>query len=106
MLRVQNLCRHFGGVAAIDDLSFELHAGETLGVIGPNGAGKSTLINLISGALPASSGRIELAGRAVTTLRADARTRLGVGRTHQIPRPFARIGAQCGNRPARQLRPH
>jgi ABC-type branched-subunit amino acid transport system ATPase component len=90
-LRVQNLSRHFGGVAAIDTVSLELKSGETLGVIGPNGAGKSTFINLISGALLPSSGSIDIYGTTVTTLSADARTRLGVGRTHQIPRPFARM---------------
>jgi ABC-type branched-subunit amino acid transport system ATPase component len=94
MLRLQHLTRRFGGVAAIDDLSLHVHSGETLGVIGPNGAGKSTLINLISGALPSTSGSIELSGVPLTALSADARTRLGVGRTHQIPRPFARMSVR------------
>ena len=90
-LRLRGLSRHFGGVAAIDGLDLDVQAGETLGVIGPNGAGKSTLINLISGGCAADSGSIALFGTDITTLRADARTRLGVGRTYQIPRPFARL---------------
>ena len=90
-LRVRALSRHFGGVAAVDGVDLEVRSGEALGVIGPNGAGKSTFINLISGALAPSSGRIELFGEDVTACSADARTRRGIGRTHQIPRPFARM---------------
>ena len=90
-LRVRALSRRFGGVAAIEALDLDVQAGETLGVIGPNGAGKSTLINLISGGCAADSGSIVLFGTDITGLRADARTRLGVGRTYQIPRPFARL---------------
>jgi len=90
-LRVESLSRRFGGVAAVDGVDLEVHAGEALGVIGPNGAGKSTFINLISGALAPSSGRIVLFGEDITTCSADARTRRGIGRTHQIPRPFARM---------------
>jgi ABC-type branched-subunit amino acid transport system ATPase component len=90
-LRVATLSRRFGGVAALDGVDLEVRAGEALGVIGPNGAGKSTFINLISGALAPSSGRIELFGEDITAYSADARTRRGIGRTHQIPRPFARM---------------
>jgi ABC-type branched-subunit amino acid transport system ATPase component len=71
--------------------SISVRTGESLGVIGPNGAGKSTFINLISGALAPSGGRIVLFGEDITTHSADARTRRGIGRTHQIPRPFARM---------------
>jgi branched-chain amino acid transport system ATP-binding protein len=90
-LRVQSLTRRFGGVAAVDGVDLQVRAGETLGVIGPNGAGKSTFINLISGALAPSAGRIVLFGEDITSCSADERTRRGVGRTHQIPRPFARM---------------
>ncbi len=90
-LRVRALSRHFGGVAAVDGVDLEVRSGEALGVIGPNGAGKSTFINLISGSLAPSSGRIELFGEDVTACSTDARTRRGIGRTHQIPRPFARM---------------
>jgi branched-chain amino acid transport system ATP-binding protein len=90
-LRVESLSRRFGGVAAVDGVDLEVRVGEALGVIGPNGAGKSTFINLISGALAPSGGRIVLFGEDITTHSADARTRRGIGRTHQIPRPFARM---------------
>lgn len=90
-LSVTHLTKRFGGVAAVHDVTLELRRGETLGVIGPNGAGKSTFVGLLSGALAASEGRIELFGQDVTSLPAEARTRLGIGRTHQIPRPFARM---------------
>jgi len=93
-LRVRALSRHFGGVAAIDRLDLEVRAGETLGVVGPNGAGKSTFIHLISGSLAPSHGSVELFGQDVSRLPADARTRLGVGRTYQIPRPFARLSVR------------
>jgi branched-chain amino acid transport system ATP-binding protein len=93
-LQVRGLSKHFGGLAAIDALDLDVQAGETLGVIGPNGAGKSTLINLISGACAADAGSIILHGRDITALRADARTRLGIGRTYQIPRPFARMSVR------------
>ncbi|MGC3980475.1 MAG: ATP-binding cassette domain-containing protein [Steroidobacteraceae bacterium] len=90
-LRVTGLTRRFGGVAAVNAVDLQLQRGESLGVIGPNGAGKSTFVGLISGALEASQGRIELFGADITRLPAEARTRLGIGRTHQIPRPFARM---------------
>ena len=93
-LQVRGLCKYFGGVAAIDMLDLTVRAGEALGVIGPNGAGKSTLINLISGALLPDAGSILLHGGEITTLRADARARLGIGRTYQIPRPFARLSVR------------
>ena len=93
-LQVSALSRHFGGVAAVDGLDLEVRRGETLGVIGPNGAGKSTFINLISGALAPSGGRVVLFGEDVTRLPAEERTRRGVGRTHQIPRPFGRMSVR------------
>jgi ABC-type branched-subunit amino acid transport system ATPase component len=93
-LQLHGLTRLFGGVAAVNDVSLQVPAGAALGIIGPNGAGKSTLVGLISGALAPSSGRIELFGHDVTRLPAEARTRLGIGRTHQIPRPFARMSVR------------
>jgi ABC-type branched-subunit amino acid transport system ATPase component len=91
LLEVSGLTRRFGGVAAVDGLDLSVRSGETLGVIGPNGAGKSTLVGLLAGALRPDGGRIVLAGRDVTRLRAPARARLGIGRTHQVPRPFRRM---------------
>jgi branched-chain amino acid transport system ATP-binding protein len=91
LLEIAGLTRRFGGVTAVDGLDLWVGRGETLGVIGPNGAGKSTLVGLISGALRADGGSILLDGTELTRLRAPARARLGIGRTHQVPRPFARM---------------
>jgi ABC-type branched-subunit amino acid transport system ATPase component len=91
LLEIDGLTKRFGGVTAVDRLDLRLGSGETLGVIGPNGAGKSTLVGLLAGALRADGGRILLDGRDVTRLRAPTRARLGIGRTHQVPRPFRRM---------------
>jgi ABC-type branched-subunit amino acid transport system ATPase component len=91
LLNVAGLAKHFGGVKAIDGLDFTIGTNEILGVVGPNGAGKSTLVGLIGGALQPSAGVIALDGRDITGTAANARARLGVGRTYQIPRPFLKM---------------
>jgi branched-chain amino acid transport system ATP-binding protein len=91
LLEIEGLTKRFGGVVAVDGLDLTVASSETLGVIGPNGAGKSTLVGLLSGALRADAGRVLLDGRDLTRLRAPARARLGIGRTHQVPRPFRRM---------------
>ncbi|HKX43608.1 MAG TPA: ATP-binding cassette domain-containing protein, partial [Burkholderiaceae bacterium] len=83
LLRAISLTRRFGGLAAVNGVSLDLRVGEVHAVIGTNGAGKSTLINLLSGELPASSGRIELNGRDITRVPQPRRARLGVGRSYQ-----------------------
>ena len=88
LLSVQGLVKRYGGVIAVQGISLELQAGQVLGVIGPNGAGKSTLVGLLSGALLPSEGRVVYAGLDITGLPAPERARRGIGRTHQIPRPF------------------
>lgn len=88
VLEVAELSKSFGGVRAVDGVTFSVSSGESLGVIGPNGAGKSTFVGLVSGALSATAGTVKLDGTDVTKLDASARTARGVGRTHQIPRPF------------------
>ncbi|RLV50958.1 ABC transporter ATP-binding protein [Nocardioides mangrovicus] len=88
ILEVEHLGRSFGKVSVIEDLSFDLAAGQTLGIVGPNGAGKSTLLNLVGGVLAPSSGRIRFEGQDVTRLRAEVRARRGIGRSFQVPRPF------------------
>ena len=87
-LRAEAVARHFGGLAAVNDVSLECRMGEVHAVIGPNGAGKTTLINLLSGDLPLSSGRIELHGRDVTGLASHQISRLGVGRSYQKTNVF------------------
>ncbi len=91
LLDVQGVSKSFGGVDAVSDVSFHVDPGEILGIIGPNGAGKSTLIGLLSGALAPNAGCIAIAGGQVEGLTPEARARLGIGRTHQIPAPFARM---------------
>ncbi len=91
LLEVERMSKSFGGVHAVRDVSFHVAPGEILGIIGPNGAGKSTLIGLLSGALTPTSGRMVIAGRQVEGLRPEVRARLGIGRTHQVPAPFARM---------------
>jgi branched-chain amino acid transport system ATP-binding protein len=88
MLEVRDLTRNFGGLRAIDALSFIVGKGEFCGVIGPNGAGKTTLLNLVTGYVRPSSGSVILDGRDVTGLRPYRVCRLGIARTFQITRPF------------------
>lgn len=91
MLSVQNLSKHFGGVKAVDALSFEVAEREIHGLIGPNGAGKTTAINLISGILTPTSGKIILDGEEIQNLSADKRAALGIARTFQNLRLFKNL---------------
>ena len=94
LLVLHHVSKHFGGVKALDDVSFEVRQGGLFGVIGPNGAGKSTLLSLISGAQRPSSGEILFEGQRLERLPAYIIARLGIGRAHQIPRPFGRMTVQ------------
>jgi branched-chain amino acid transport system ATP-binding protein len=85
-LRVDGVSKAFSGLIAVNDLSFELGTGEILGLIGPNGSGKTTMINLISGALRPTSGRIMLDNRDIAGLPAHRIARLGIARTFQLVR--------------------
>jgi branched-chain amino acid transport system ATP-binding protein len=91
LLEVRNLNKYFGGVAAIDDLSLDVHEGEIIGLIGPNGAGKTTVFNTISGFFPPTSGKIAFEGRDVARLKADRICRLGLTRTFQATTLFMGI---------------
>jgi len=93
LLKVSNITKTFGGIVAVNNVSFEVHKGETLGFIGPNGAGKSTVVNVLSGYLNADSGEIEMEGRNITKMKPHQRTWLGLSRTYQIPRPFPELTA-------------
>ena len=88
-LRVERVSRSFGGLRAVDDISFDVEAGERLAVLGPNGAGKSTLFNVICGDLLPDSGRVLLNGEDVTSLALHHRVRRGLGRTYQTSSVFA-----------------
>ena len=91
LLKVEHLSRSFGGVRAVQDVSFEVRQGEILGLIGPNGAGKTTLFNLLNGFVRPDAGRVTYDGRDVTALQPNRLCRMGVGRTFQVVRPFARM---------------
>ncbi len=86
LLTVNNATRAFGGLIAVDNVSFDLAPGETVGLIGPNGSGKTTLLNLLSGALPPTSGQFVLDGVDLTGRRADIIARAGIARTFQLVR--------------------
>jgi branched-chain amino acid transport system ATP-binding protein len=88
VLQVSNLRKSFGGIAAVNDVSFEVCKGEILGIIGPNGSGKSTLFNCVLGQLTPNSGEIHIDGRATTGMRPCDLNRLGVSRTFQLLRYF------------------
>ncbi|MBI2218658.1 MAG: ABC transporter ATP-binding protein [Candidatus Rokubacteria bacterium] len=88
LLEVRDVTKRFGGFRALNGVSLDVREGERFGLIGPNGSGKTTLINCISGALRNESGRISFRGCDVTRLPAHQRTRLGIARSFQIPKPF------------------
>ena len=92
-LEVRSLSKHFGGLKAVDDISFAVTAGAVHALIGPNGSGKTTTLNVLSGLYSATAGRVVLAGRDVTTLPPYARTAAGMGRTFQNIRLFRSMSA-------------
>lgn len=94
MMNVHNLSKHFGGLAAVDSLSFELNEGEILAIIGPNGAGKTTTLNLISGLLEPTDGSIKLRGRDLTRLSTAERCHAGLGRAFQVVQPFPEMSVE------------
>ncbi|MFC3181137.1 ABC transporter ATP-binding protein [Cypionkella sinensis] len=91
VLEARNVSKRFGGIAAVDGMSFAVASGEILGLIGPNGAGKTTMFDLLAGSVAASSGEIRLMGQDVTRAPAHRRLAGGMGRTFQIPRPFPEL---------------
>lgn len=101
-LRATKLCKRFGGVQAVSDVSLDARAGEIHAVIGPNGAGKSTLINLLSGDFPVDTGDIHLGTSDIARLRADKRARAGLGRSYQKTTIFQQFTAQENVRLAAQ----
>ena len=93
ILSVDGANKHFGGLAAVRGLSFDVQAGEVVGLMGPNGAGKTTLINVISGEYKPDSGTVTFKGNNITGLPPHRICHLGIGRTYQIPQPFAKLTA-------------
>jgi len=93
LLMVSNIAKHFGGVRAVNGLSFELAKGELLGLIGPNGSGKTTLVNLITGFIKPTTGKITYKSRDITGWPSYKIVRLGVARTFQMVKPFYQLPA-------------
>ncbi len=106
ILRVENVTKRFGGLVALDHVTFSVKQGEILGLIGPNGAGKTTLFNVISGVYKPEEGRVIFKNTDITGWKPHKIAHLGIARTHQIVRPFgdltvlenAMIGALFGKR--------
>jgi branched-chain amino acid transport system ATP-binding protein len=88
LLEIDGLTKRFGGFMALNGVTLHVKPGERFGLIGPNGSGKTTLINCVSGSLYPDGGRILFEGRDITTLPPHRRTRLGIARSFQIPKPF------------------
>ena len=103
LLRTEGLTKHFGGVAAVEDLSFAVEEGEILGLIGPNGSGKTTALNMLSGFLAPEKGRVWLAGEDVTRASTVALARRGLLRMFQMTRIFPRIDKR-GERKKERIR--
>jgi branched-chain amino acid transport system ATP-binding protein len=88
LLDVERLSKRFGGFVALDEIDLSVAAGERIGLIGPNGSGKSTLVNCLCGTLINEAGRVRFEGRDLAGQSAHQRTRLGMARSFQLPRPF------------------
>jgi len=91
LLEVDNVSKRFGGFVALDGITLSVKAGERLGLIGPNGSGKSTLVNCICGTLTNEMGTVRFDGNLMNGLTAHERTRRGLARSFQLPRPFASL---------------
>jgi branched-chain amino acid transport system ATP-binding protein len=94
VLSVDRVTKHFGGIVAVKDMTFEVQAGEVVGLMGPNGAGKTTLLNLIAGVYRPDSGRILFQGKDITRYAPHKICHLGIARTYQIPQPFTSLSAR------------
>jgi branched-chain amino acid transport system ATP-binding protein len=91
LLQLDSVSKSYGALKAVDTVNLTVGDGEALGVIGPNGAGKSTMFNLITGDVAPTAGRVLFAGSDMTSKPPHARSRLGIGRSYQIPHPFANM---------------
>ncbi|MBU2549452.1 MAG: ABC transporter ATP-binding protein [Proteobacteria bacterium] len=91
ILELDSVTKNFGGLMAVDDVSFQVRSGEIFGLIGPNGSGKTTIFNLVNHYFPVSQGRIRFDGRDITRLKTHRIARLGIGRTFQVVKPLKRM---------------
>jgi branched-chain amino acid transport system ATP-binding protein len=92
-LRVEGVVKRFGGLTAVNDVSFDVRRAEIVSIIGPNGAGKTTLFNLLTGQLKPTAGEVRLDGAVINAVPPDKRARLGLGRTFQIAKPLLALTA-------------
>lgn len=92
-LEINNLNKHFGGLKAVDDCSFQVEPNSIVGLIGPNGAGKTTLFNLVTGVIPSDTGTIIYEGEDITKMKTYARAKRGIARTFQAIRIFPELTA-------------
>jgi len=91
LLALKGVTKRFGGLTAVDNVTFDVNSGDTIGLMGPNGAGKSTLINAIAGEFKPENGRILFKGENIVGMKPHRICRRGIGRSYQIPRPFAHL---------------
>ena len=91
LFEVKNLIKHFGGLAAVDGVSFQVKQGEIFWLIGPNGSGKTTIFNLITSYYQPTSGTVHFKGRNITGLKTHEICKLGIGRTFQVVKPLGRL---------------
>jgi branched-chain amino acid transport system ATP-binding protein len=99
-LKIENLSKSFGGLTAVNHMTFQVKEGEILGLIGPNGSGKTTLFNLISGFLTPDQGSIHLGGESLVGLKPHQICKRGIGRTFQIVKPFSHLSVMRNVRAA------
>ena len=112
LLKIEGLCKNFGGLAAIHNLDFEVEQGEIVGLIGPNGSGKTTTLNLLTGFHKPSAGKITFKGKDVTNLSRFRINQQGLARTFQLIKPFldftalqnVMVGRAYGQEPAQNLK--
>jgi len=90
-LSIENVAMHFGGLHALDDVSFEVERGSVVGLIGPNGSGKTTLMNVVSGVFKPTHGNVRFNGKRIADVPTYAVCRLGIARTFQVVKPFANL---------------
>lgn len=94
LLSIDRVTKHFGGLTAVKDISFDIHEGEAVGLMGPNGAGKTTLINLIAGVHRPDAGEVRFKGKEISGLPAHRICHAGIARTYQVPQPFKTLTAR------------
>jgi len=88
LLEAVDIVKHYGELVVLDRVRFQVGAGDAVGVVGPNGAGKTTLLSVLAGSVAPTAGVVRLRGEDVTRLASNVRCRRGIGRAHQVPRPF------------------